>query len=159
MKKLALIAVVVSAIALPIVASAQTVNGPFTVSVKFTPSCTVTSATPDILFTYTAFGAAQTSASTSIALQCSRGFGASSSAAYDNTNAAEGLIGTSNLRYTLSTITKTTGTVGSAASVSSNGTADTPSFAFTATLPQQAGSNVSSAVTAVSVTRNLVITF
>ena len=159
MKKLALIAAVVTSICLPMSVSAQSVNGQFNVSVRFTPVCTVTSATPDIQFTYTAFGASQTSASTSIALQCSRGFGASSVAAFDTANPAEGLIGTSNLRYTLSTITKTAGTPGNAAAVGSNGTADTPSFAFTATLPQQAGSNVSSAGTAVSVTRNLVVTF
>ena len=165
MKKLALSLIIASSVVLPFSAQAATINGPFTVSVLFTPSCTVTSAGSTIAFTYTAFAAAvgPINLSTPIAVQCSRGFGATIAAAYDLAGAAEGLIGTAlstNLRYTLSAITKNAVVAGTAATAAANGTADTTSWTFTGSLPLQAGNAVpNTPLVAVPATRNLVLTF
>lgn len=165
MKKLAVCMAVASAALLPLSAQAATVNGPFTVSVLFTPSCTVTSTGSTIAFTYTAFAAAvgPTTISAPIAVQCSRGFGATIAAAYDNAGAAEGLIGTAtstNLRYTLSAITKGAVVAGTAATAAAIGTADTTSWTFSGSLPSQAGNAApNTPLVAVTATRNLVLTF
>ena len=166
MKKLAIALVIASSVALPLSAQAATINGPFTVSVLFTPSCTVTSAGSTIAFTYTAFAAAvgPVNLSTPIAVQCSRGFGATIAAAYDGVGApAEGLIGTAtstNLRYTLSAITKLAVAAGTPATAAINGTADTTSWTFSGSLPSQAGNAVpNTPLVAVTATRHLVLTF
>ena len=165
MKKLLLVAAVSALSVAPMLAKADTASGAFTVSVLFTPKCTITSAAPTIAFTYTAFDAAAgpVALSNPIALQCSRGFGNTVSAAFGEGGAAEGLIGTAtstNLRYTLSAITKNAVGPGNAATASSNGTADTTSFSFTGTLPQQAGNGTpNTPATAVTAARTLVVTF
>ena len=157
MKLAAKIALMSAVIVLSGHASADTANAAFTVSVTFTPKCASTNATPPVIAfgSYNAFAAeiADVALSAPIAVQCSRGL--NPTAAFDTTG-AEGLFSTGNLRYQLSTITKATGTPGTAATAASNGTADTFTFDFKGTLPQQAGSSVGGALTA---TRNLVLTF
>ena len=165
MKKLALCMVIASAAVLPLSAKAATVAGPFSVTVAFTPSCTVTAGAAVIAFVYTAFGAAIPSVALSapIVLSCSRGVGTLASAAYGEGGVAAGLIGASNLRYTLSAPAKTN-TPGAAATVTpaSNGTADNVSFTFTGGLVLQAGGGVTvnpSPVINATDARTLVVTF
>lgn len=138
-------------------AQADSANAAFNVTVSFTPKCASTNATtPVIAFgTYNGMDAAKNNIALDapIAVSCSRGLAVS--AAFDT--AAEGLFATSNLRYTLSAITKTPVGTGTAASASSVGSADTYTFSFTGTLPQQAGGNTSS--TNETSSRNLVLSF
>lgn len=164
MKKLALATALASITLLPLAAQAAAVNGPFTVTVAFTPSCTVTAGASTIAFTYTAFAATvgPTTLSAPIVLTCSRGIGANATVAYDAGGAA-GLIGASNLRYTLSTpISKTNlaGTAATGTAAGTIGTADSVSFTFNATLPSQAGAGPSAApVINATDSRNIVVTF
>jgi hypothetical protein len=164
MKKLALIAALASIVNLPIVANAATVSGAFNVTVAFTPSCTVTASTNNIAFTYTAFAAAPAAVTVSapIVLTCSRGIGAVATAAYGEGGAASGLIGPTNLRYTLSVPAKTNtpGTAATGTTGGTIGTADSVSFSFTGTLPQQAGAGTAAApVVNATDARTLVVTF
>lgn len=165
MKKLALIAALASAIVVPLSANAATVPAAFNVTVAFTPSCTVVASANAIAFTYTAFGAAQTVAvNNPIVLNCSRGIGALATAGYGEGGAASGLIGTSNLRYTLSAPAKTNtaGTPATGVAAGIIGTADSVSFTFSGTLPQQAGGGVTvnpSPVINATDARTLVVTF
>ena len=164
MKKLALVMALASAAVLPFSAQAATVAGPFSVSVAFTPSCTVTAGVSAIAFTYTAMAAAvgPTNLSAPIVLSCSRGIGATATAAYGEGGAAAGLIGVTNLRYTLTAPVKTN-TVGTAATGTAAGTVGTPdsvSFTFTGTLLQQAGAGAAAApVINATDARTLVVTF
>jgi hypothetical protein len=159
MNRKSLLKIAAAAVLLAAGSAQAQINVPFTVNVTFTPRCQTTSAGPySIDFAaYSAFDAAQAGVALTggpITVQCSRGL--TVTAAFDNAGAAEGLFSTGNLRYTLSGITQTTLTTGVAATASTNGTADTYSFAFTGGLPQQAGNSVGGALTA---SRNLVVSF
>ena len=158
--KLAASLAIASTAVLSLSAQAQTATGLFTVTVAFTPSCTVTVAARTIAFTYTAFAAAvgPVNVSAPVALTCSRGIGATATAAYGEGGAAAGLIGVTNLRYTLSTPIKTTG-AGAAATVAQNGGPDTVSFTFSGSLPQQAGAGPNSTLINATDNRTLVVTF
>ena len=165
MKKLVLCMAIASAAALPLTAQAATVAGPFSVTVAFTPSCTVAAGASVIAFTYTAFGAAIPSVALSapIVLNCSRGIGGLATAAYGEGGVAAGLIGASNLRYTLSAPAKTN-IAGAVATVTPafNGSADNVSFTFTGGLVLQAGGGVTinpSPVINATDARTLVVTF
>lgn len=164
MKKLALCAAFASVIALPMGANAATAAAPFNVTVAFTPSCTVTASVNTIAFTYTAFAAVvgPITVSAPIVLTCSRGIGAVATAAYGEGGAASGLIGATNLRYTLTAPVKTN-TAGTAATGITGGTVGTPdslSFTFTGTLPVQAGAGTAAApVINATDARTLVVTF
>ena len=164
MKKLALIAALASAVALPMGANAATVAAPFNVTVAFTPSCTVTASVNTIAFTYTAFAAAAgpVTISAPIVLTCSRGIGALATAAYGEGGAASGLIGVTNLRYTLSVPVKTNsvGTPATGITGGNVGTADSVSYSFTGSLPVQAGAGTAAApVINATDARTLVVTF
>ena len=164
MKKLALIAALASAVALPMAAHSATATGPFTVTVSFTPTCTAAIAARVIAFgNYTAFGAqvGPINASNALVLTCSRGIGAAATAAYGEGGAAAGLIGTTNLRYTLSAPAKAVvpGTAATGTAGGNVGTAETVTFTFSGTLPTQAGAGLTSAVNNASDARTLVITF
>lgn len=157
---------IASSALLPFSAQAATVAGPFSVTVAFTPSCTVAAGASVIAFTYTAFTAAvgPITLSAPIVLSCSRGIGALATAAYGEGGAAAGLIGTSNLRYTLGVIgkTPTPGTAATGTAVGNIGTADNVSFTFNGTLLSQAGGGVSvnpSPVINATDARTLVVTF
>ena len=167
MKKLALYMAIASAAVLAPSAQAATVSGPFSVTVAFTPSCIVAAGASVIAFTYTAFGAAIPSVALSapIALTCSRGIGALATAAYGEGGAASGLIGTSNLRYTLTAPVKVIGAPAQAATGivgGTIGTGDSFSFTFTGGLLSQAGGGVTvnpSGVINGTDIRTLVVTF
>lgn len=166
MKKLALSLAVASAAALSLSAQAATVNAPFTVSVAFTPSCTVTVAPlRTIAFTYTAFAAAigPTAISAPFSLTCSRGIGTTATAGYGEGGAAAGLIGATNLRYTLTATPVRGGTAGTPATGTALGDVGTPdivTFTFGATLLQQAGAGTAAApVINATDARTLVVTF
>lgn len=164
MKKLALTLALASAAIVPFSAQAATVAGPFTVTVAFTPSCTLTAGASTIAFTYTALAAAvgPTNLSAPIVLSCSRGIGATATAAYGEGGAAAGLIGVTNLRYTLSAPAKTTtaGTAATGTAVGIIGTADNVSFTFNGTLLQQAGAGAAAApVINATDNRTLIVTF
>jgi hypothetical protein len=163
MKKIALIAALASTLVAPMAANAATVSGPFNVTVAFTPSCTVTVAARAIAFTYTAFAAAPAAVAVSapVVLTCSRGIGAVATAGYGEGGEAAGLIGASNLRYTLSAPAKTNtpGTAATGTVAGNVGTPDSVSFTFTGTLPQQAGAGASDVVVNATDARTLVVTF
>lgn len=146
MKKLALIAALASVVAMPMAANAGTATGNFTVSVAFTPSCTVATSASSIFFTYTAFAAAPATVPVSapIVLTCSRGIGNVATSAYGE-NGAFGVIPTANLRYTLSTPVKTfaPGTPATGTPGGDIGTPDSLSFNFSGTLLQQPGAGTS----------------
>ena len=164
MKKLVLAMALASVAALPFSAQAATAAGPFSVTVAFTPSCTVTAGVSAIAFTYTALalGVGPTNLSAPIVLSCSRGIGATATAAYGETGFAGGLIGVTNLRYLLSVPVKTN-TAGTAATGLAAGTVGTPdsvSFTFNGTLLQQAGAGAAAApVINATDARTLVVTF
>ena len=164
MKKLVLAMALASTAVLPFSAQAATVAGPFSVTVAFTPSCTVTAGASAIAFTYTAFAAAvgPTNLSAPIVLSCSRGIGATATAAYGEGGAAAGLIGVTNLRYTLSVPAKTNtaGTAATGTAAGTVGTADNVSFTFNGTLLQQAGAGAAAApVINATDARTLVVSF
>ncbi len=164
MKKIALLATVAALTAVPMLSHAASAPAPFTVTVKFTPSCVVTSATGVIDFgTYTAFAGPITSTGVSVpvALSCSRGIGANATAAYGETGAS-GVLSPANLRYTLSDPTKSFGVGSPATGIAGGdiGTPDTITFKFSGTLLQQAGSGPSaSPPIGGSEARTLIISF
>ena len=161
--KLAASLTIASTAVLSLSAQAATATGPFTVTVAFTPSCTVTVAPRTIAFTYTAFAAAvgPVNVSAPVALTCSRGIGATATAAYGETGAANGLIGATNLRYTLSVPVKTNapGTAATGISPTNIGSPDNVSFTFSGSLPQQAGAGPNSTLINANDLRSLVVTF
>ena len=156
---------IASASVFPLSSQAAQVTGAFTVTAAFTPTCTIAVAARTIAFTYTAFGLGlgPTVISAPVVLTCSRGIGALATVAYDGGNAA-GLIGATNLRYTLSAITPTPtpGTAATGTTVGTVGTADTVSYSFSASLPTQAGGGVTTnpavLINATS-NRTLIVTF
>ena len=163
MKKLAIVLVIASSLAVPLGAQAATVNAPFNVSVAFTPVCTVNAAASVIAFTYTAFAVATTvPVAAPISLNCTRGIGATATAAFDG-GVAAGLIGATNLVYTLSAPVRTAvaGAAATAVPVSVGGP-DVVTFNFGGTLAVQAGGGVlinPAPVANVTVLRQLVVTY
>jgi hypothetical protein len=165
MKKLSLIAAAI--VLASSSAFAATVTDSFNVAVTFTGACTVKTAAADIAFTYAAFGAAQ-STSTSTVFECSRGLTptfkfddtstsqtGSAAAALGTDITGEGVI--SGVRYTLSGSTAKT-TTGSAASAGTGGTggsdgsADQYTVSITADIAgNQAGTGASGSGTHVRV--------
>ena len=165
MKKLTLVAALASAALLSFSSQAATVAAPFTVTAAFTPVCTVNAAASVIAFTYTAFAAAIPSVALAapITLNCSRGMGATSSVAFGEGGALAGLIGATNLRYTLTAPVKTFA-AGLPATVApaSVGGPDVVTVNFTGGLALQAGGGVTvnpSPVINATDNRTLVVTF
>ena len=151
MKKLNLIAAVVLAIASS-GASAVTASDGFSVTVNFTAACKVKTAATDMVFAYTAFGAADTK-TTQTVFECSRGLTPTFN--FDTTGAnqlgqaapvalgvaitGEGLIG--GVRYTLAG-TSAKSQTGAAAVIgtgATDGTADEYTVNLTAAVASQAG--------------------
>ncbi len=157
MKKLSLALAVLAACAS---SHAATQSAGFTVTVNFTPACTVGTVTNVDFGTYTAFAAAVTAPTTAgaVPLTCSRGVG-SATYAFDAAGGSNfGLIPTANLNYTLSsTPTRTPGLVATAV-LNGIGSADTVNIAIAGTIPQQAGANVT-AQAYTDTTRSVTITF
>jgi hypothetical protein len=114
MKKLSLIAAAI--VLASSSAFAATVTDSFNVAVTFTGACTVKTAAADIAFTYAAFGAAQ-STSTSTVFECSRGL--TPTFKFDDTSTSQ----TGSAAAALGTdITGEGVTTGSAASAGTGGT-------------------------------------
>lgn len=163
MKKLALIATLASAALMPMSGNAATVNAPFSVSVAFTPVCTVNAGASVIAFTYTAFAVATTvPVAVPITLNCTRGVGTTATAAFDG-GVAAGLIGATNLVYTLSAPVRTAvaGAPATAVPVFVGGP-DVVTFNFGGTLAVQAGGGVlanPAPIANVTVVRQLVVTY
>lgn len=165
MKKLTLVLALTSAAVLPFSAQAATVAAPFTVTAAFTPVCTVNAAASVIAFTYVAFAAAIPSVALAapITLNCSRGMGATATVAFGEGGALAGLIGVTNLRYTLTAPVKTFA-AGLPATVApaSVGGPDVVTVNFTGGLALQAGGGVTvnpSPAIAGTDNRTLVVTF
>ncbi|HSV79022.1 MAG TPA: spore coat protein U domain-containing protein [Ramlibacter sp.] len=164
MKKISLAWLATALLLLSGLASAQSVNAPFTVSVTLTPTCTIKTAASNIAFgTYTAFQSAAIDKTSSVTYQCSSGISPSSiafnSAASGTTSStagtgiatAEGVL--NGLRYTLATTaglgSATTGAT--AAAAGSGGTGGTNStgnewaFSINAQIPGGQGGSGSGA--------------
>ena len=163
MKKLIFIATLASAAVIPLSVNAAAINAPFNVSVAFTPVCTVNAAVSVIAFTYTAFAVATTvPLAAPITLNCTRGIGATATAAFDG-GVAAGLIGATNLVYTLSAPVRTAaaGAPATAAPVFVGGP-DVVTFNFGGTLTPQAGGGAignPAPIANVTVVRQLVVTY
>lgn len=141
-------------------ASAQAVSGDVTVQVNLTSQCRLKSGgSPIVDFgTYIAFGGAATGSSDSVVFECTRGYGATPTAAWDTlggTAAGVGVI--EGLQYTLS-VSAGSRVGGTDASVSTTGTPDTVTYNIGGTMPggQAGAGNGGAAVTA---TRTLMVTF
>ena len=143
-------------------ASAFDATSSVSVKVNLTSRCQVRGTTvPVVDFgTYPAFSAADVAATpTTVTFECTRGFGAAPTVAWDvGTDAtADGLGVIAGLQYTLSAAPGTRA-AGSAATTASIGTADTVPFTLSGTMPKlQAGEGAGGAATAV--TRTLTVTF
>jgi hypothetical protein len=155
------LAVVAAIAALAPVAQADTATDTVTVKVNLTSKCRWQGGTAptgvEVDFgTYIAFqGTDNTgSPSTGLTLECTRGFGGTPTATWDGDSAGGGVI--AGLNYTLSA-TAGTRVTGTAATVSTIGSADTVPFTLGGTMPaDQAGAGAGGAQTA---TRTLTLTF
>ena len=154
MKKISL---ALAALALCGAAQAGSTSAPFTVTVNFTSACTLTG-TPVVAFgAYTAFAAAVSAPATTLAVACSRN---TTITAIDyNTGSGNGLFTTANLQYVLTAPTIPTLAAGTAATLTSVGTADTGTITINGTLPSQAGNNNSGVAAVDTDNRTLTITF
>ena len=162
MKKLSLIAA-----ALVLASSgafAATATDTFDVTVNFTSSCSVKTATTDLSFTYTAFQGTDATAGGSTVFECSRGLtptfnfdnpggNQTGSAASGTTFTGAGVV--KGLRYTLDGSASKTQT-GDAATAALDGTSDEYTVTIGGTIAQgQAGDNAGGATQ----TRTLTITY
>ncbi len=137
------------------------VDSSVTVKVNLTSKCQVKGTTvPVVDFgTYPAFSASAVSATpATLTFECTRGFGAAPSVAWDTTGgtaAGDGVI--AGLQYTLSA-TAGTRTTGTAATATVLGTADEVPFTLSGSMPaSQPGAGAGG--TAVTTTRTLTVTF
>lgn len=180
MKKIALIAAAVAALASIAPAHAATASGNFTVGLTLISQCRVVTGTPAIAFgNYTAFTTTALTTSTGISFECTRGFTArptvsfddgangTSSATSNGTATGEGVL--SGLRYTLSVAAVNAtvpvgqnATAGVGGTGGTDGTPDTYSYTINGTVPAgQAGTCAAggTANCAASHTRVLTITY
>jgi Spore Coat Protein U domain len=180
MKKIALIAASVAALASMAPAHAATATGNFTVGLTLISQCRLVAGSPAIAFgNYTAFTGTALTGNTSISFECTRGFTArptvsfddgangTSSATTNGTATGEGVL--SGLRYTLSVAAVnvsgtggTNATAGVGGTGGSDGTPDTYSYTINGTVPAgQAGTCATGGATncAASHTRVLTITY
>lgn len=141
-------------------ASAATASGSVDVKVNLTSKCQVRTGANSVDFgTYQAFSAsAVPGTGTTVTLECTRGFGAAPTAAWDTTNGTAAGIGTiAGLQYTLSA-TPGTRVPGTAADTTTIGSADTIPVVLGGSMPAgQAGSGAGGAAT--PVTRTLILTY
>jgi len=157
-------AAVVSLTLLSAPAYAATASQTFNVSATLTSLCRVNATTLGLAFTYTAFGAAQTGvAGGNVIFECTRGFGASPTVAFDTTNGGSSLTGAgatgdgmvAGLAYTMA-VSAGVATAGTAAT---NTTVGTPTqYTYTLTgglLANQAGDSS----LATTVVRTMVVTY
>ncbi len=150
-------------------ALAATVSADFNASVTLTSVCRVKTGFNNLTLdfgTYTAFQAsAQTATAIDIDFECTRGFGAAPTVAFDTgtdrTSSAAGATATgagvvSGLNYTMA-VAAGTNTAGTAATTSSIGTPDTYRFAVSGSMPSgQAGTKTTGVQTQ---SRQLTITY
>lgn len=132
-------------------ARAVDVSQPFNVTVTLTSACTLGTISPLAFGLYTAFQTSPNTASTTAVLSCTRGFGGSVTAIFDDNgtttdSSAAGATPTGSgvvagLNYTLSTSVSAP-SPGNAASTSSIGTADTITYTINGSMPaDQAGTS------------------